>query len=343
MAYMDILKQVKNKQISPIYLLYGTDTYFIQNLKKHITNAVLPDDDKENLVMYDLEETPIQEVIMDAETLPFFGERKLIFANNPTFLKAKADKLPFEHDLTLLQHYVESPVDYSVMVFIAPYEKIDERKKISKLLKKHGVVADCSPIKEQDVPAWINDQADQLNIRISPEAYEVLEGEVATNLYLLKNELTKLALYVGEGGTITKEIAEQLVSHTANSSSLRLVDAVMEGNIHKAIAIFHDLQKMKEEPIALIALLAFQFRTIYRVKLLKQKGYSSFQMQKQLGVHPYVVKIAAKREARFSNQTLQTIMDKLTEADTMMKQGKMEKQLAFELLLYELVQVRPKP
>ncbi|MEN1969342.1 DNA polymerase III subunit delta [Lentibacillus sp. N15] len=338
MAYMDVLKQVKNKQISPIYLLYGSDTYFIQNLKKHITQAVLPDGDVENLVMYDLEETPIQEVIMDAETYPFFGDRKLIIASNPVFLKAKADKLSFEHNVSALQQYLEAPADYSVIVFVAPYEKIDERKKISKLLKKHGAVADCSPIKEQDISKWITDQADQVKITIMPDAYEVLEGEISTNLYLLKNELEKLALYVGEDGTVTREIAERLVSHTSNSSSLRLVDAVMERDIQKAISIYHDLEKMKEEPIALIALLAFQFRTIYRVKLLKEKGYSSFQMQKQLGVHPYVVKIATNRQSSFSKQALQAIMDKLTQTDAIMKQGKMEKQLAFELLLYDLIQ-----
>ncbi|WP_106497090.1 DNA polymerase III subunit delta [Lentibacillus sp. Marseille-P4043] len=340
MAYMDVLKQVKNKQISPIYLLYGSDSYFIQNLKKQITKAVLPTDDYENLVSYDLAETPIQEVISDAETYPFFGEKKLIIANNPTFLKAKPDKLPFDHDINVLQNYIENPVDYSVVVFIATYEKIDERKKISKLLKKHGAVANCSPIKEQEVSKWIKNQADNLNITIAPEAYDILEGEISTNLHLLQNELTKLALYVGEGGNVTREIAESLVSHTTNSSSLRLVDAVIGRDIHKAISIFKDLEKMKEEPIALIGLLAFQFRTIFRVKLLKQKGYSQFQMQKQLGVHPYVVKIAYSRESKFTIDVLQTIMDKLTEADTAMKQGKMEKELAFELLLYDLIQTR---
>ncbi|MGY0694325.1 DNA polymerase III subunit delta [Virgibacillus sp. FSP13] len=340
MAYMDVLKQVKNKQISPIYLLYGSDSYFIQNLKKQITKTVLPTDDYENLVSYDLAETPIQEVISDAETYPFFGEKKLIIANNPTFLKAKPDKLPFDHDINVLQHYIENPVDYSVVVFIATYEKIDERKKISKLFKKHGAVANCSPIKEQEVSKWIKNQADNLNITIAPEAYDILEGEISTNLHLLQNELNKLALYVGDGGMVTREIAESLVSHTTNSSSLRLVDAVIGRDIHKAIAIFKDLEKMKEEPIALIALLAFQFRTIFRVKLLKQKGYSQFQMQKQLGVHPYVVKIAYSRESKFTIDALQTIMDKLTEADTAMKQGKMEKELAFELLLYDLIQTR---
>ncbi len=95
---------------------------------------------------------------------------------------------------------------------------------------------------------------------------------------------------------------------------------------------------MKEEPIGLVALLAFQFRTILRVKLLNKKGYSQSQMRKQVGVHPYVIKMAMQREKKFTTDRLQEIMDKLAETDHAIKRGGMEKGLAFELLLHELVQ-----
>jgi len=338
MSYLEVLQQIKKKQIAPVFLLYGSESFFIQNLKKHIVQAVVGSNDDENLITYDLEEVPIQEVVADAETYPFFGEKKLIFATNPVFLKAKPDKLPFEHDLEALQRYLNEPVDYSVLVFIAPYEKIDERKKISKLLKKNAVTAACNPVKEYELNKWIKDLADNLKISITPDAYDVMEAELTSDLYLLQNELTKLATYVGDGGTVTKEIAEDLIAPTANSSSLRLVDAVIERNLHKAITIYKDLEKMKEEPIALIGLLAYQFRMIFRVKLLRQKGYSQFQMQKQIGAHPYVIKIALNREKQFSIQKLEYIMDQLTNTDATMKQGRMEKDLAFELLLHAIIQ-----
>lgn len=338
MTYMKVLQEIKKKQIAPVYVLYGTESYFIQNIIKHITKAVLSDEGHENQATYDLEETPIQEVITDAETFPFFVNKKLVLASNPTFLKAKPDKLAFEHDLEVLNRYLSQPVDYSVIVLIAPYEKIDERKKVTKTLKKNAVMVSCAPIKEYELKNWITNLAGSMKITINDGAYETLETELSTDLYLLRNELSKLALYVGEGGVVTKDVAESLISHSTNSSSLRLVDAVIENNLHKAISIYKDLEKMKEEPIGLIALLAFQFRTILRVKLLKLKGYSQSQMQKQISVHPYVIKIAMDREKRFSVERLNGIIDKLTETDATIKQGKMEKELAFELLLYELVQ-----
>ncbi|PAE31081.1 DNA polymerase III subunit delta [Oceanobacillus profundus] len=337
MSYIEVVKQLKKNQISSVYLAYGVESFFLQNLKQELIKRVL-NGEEENLSLYDLEETPIQEVVADAETYPFFGEKKLVIATNPEFLKAKPGKLPFEHKLEPLERYLSEPASYSVLVLMAPYEKIDERKKISKQLKKHATIAVCNEVKEQELSQWINTLANQLQITIDRDAYEIFETELSTNLHLLENELSKLALYVGEGGVITKEVAENLVSHTSSSSSLRLVDAVMERNLHKAIAIFKDLEKMKEEPIALIGLLAFQFRTILRVKLLKQKGYGQSQIQKSIGAHPYVVKIALSRERQFSTQKLQDVIRKLADTDALMKQGKMEKDLAFELLLYDLIQ-----
>jgi DNA polymerase-3 subunit delta len=336
MSFMEVMKQVKKQQIAPVYFLYGSEAYFLDRLRTQLIANILKDN-PENLFIYDLEETSIQEVIADAETYPFFGGQKLIIATNPVFLKAKPDKLPFEHDLEALSRYISNPVDYSILVLIAPYEKIDERKKLSKLLKNNTVVANCEPIKDSEVAKWIKMLADDLKITLDKDVYDLIETELSTNLRLLKEELEKLALYVGENGIVTIEVAEKLIAPTSNSSALRLVDAVIEKNLHKAISIFKDLEKMKEEPIALIGLLAFQFRTILRVKLLKLKGYSQFQMQKQLGLHPYVIKIAMSRENKFSTKKLEGIMIRLADADQIMKQGKMEKELAFELLLFDLI------
>ncbi|WP_430785149.1 DNA polymerase III subunit delta [Virgibacillus flavescens] len=336
MSYLDTAKKIKKNQLAPIYLLYGTEAFFIQDIKKQITKALLPGTDIENLSTFDLDETPIQEVISDVETYPLFGERKLIIAHNPSFLKAKPTKIPFEHDLDRLQMYLENPVDYSTIIFVAEYEKIDERKKVSKAMKKNATVVKCDPIKEYELSKWIKTIADDYHITIAPDAFNVIEAELDANLHLLKNELLKFALYVGEGGTVSKEDAEMLISHTLNNSSLRLVDAVIDRDIRKAFMIYRDLLKMKEEPIAMLALLAYQFRTLLRVKLLKQKGYSQAQMQKQLGIHPFVVKIALTRESKFTIEQLSIFIDKLTNTDAAMKQGKMDKELAFDLLLYDL-------
>jgi len=288
--------------------------------------------------MFDLEETPIEEVITDVETYPFFSETKLVIANHPIFLKAQPDKLPFEHKITALETYIKQPVDYTTLILIAQYEKLDERKKIVKQLKKEVTFVECNAIKEYEITKWIENLSKNLNIQIDSDAYSVIERESSTNLFLLQNEIEKMAMYVGANGVVTKQIAEELISKNLNSSAIRLIDAVIEQDLKKALAIYHDLVKMKEEPIAFIGLLAFQFRMLLRVKLLKNKGYGQQQLQKQIQAHPYVIKMALQREKRFGINQLKHIMIALADADAKMKQGTMEKNLTFELLLYQLIQ-----
>ncbi|WP_226583186.1 DNA polymerase III subunit delta [Halobacillus litoralis] len=331
---------VDSKQ-SQVYLLYGEESYLIQQNKDKIIQKKLKKEDQEfNVSQYDLEETPVEDIVTDAETFPFLGDGKVVIAHHPVFLKAKPDKLSFEHDVDALLEYLQNPAEYTTLVLIAPYEKLDERKKIFKQLKKHGEVINCQPVKEWDIDKWIQTLADELHITVPKEIYELFTQEIGANLMALRNEMEKLALNVGEGGTVTRELAEQLLSHSAEASGLKLVDAVMEKDLGRAIRIYKDLEKLNEEPIALTALLASQFRIINQAKVLKQKGYGQNQMKSYIKAHPYVIKMALKRERFFSNQELNQIMNQLAETDHTLKQGRMEKSLAFEMLLYQLIHIK---
>ncbi|MCA1021446.1 DNA polymerase III subunit delta [Halobacillus litoralis] len=326
---------------SQVYLLYGVEPYLIQENKDKIIKQALKKEDREfNVSQYDLEEIPVEDVVTDAETFPFLGDGKVVIANNPVFLKAKPDKLSFEHDVDVLLQYIQNPAEYTTLVLIAPYEKLDERKKLFKELKKHGAVVHCEPVKEWNMDKWIASLARDLHITVPEDIYELFTQEIGANLMALRNEMEKLALYVGEGGVVTKEAAEQLLSHSAEASGLKLVDAVMERDLGKAIRIYKDLEKVNEEPIALTALLSSQFRIINQAKVLKQKGYAQNQMKTYIKAHPYVIKMALKRERYFSNQELNQIMNELAETDYNLKQGKMEKALAFEMLLYRLIHIK---
>lgn len=341
MSYTDALKAIKKKDFSPIYLLYGTESYFMQDIKVKIEKQFALSDGT-NVSVYDLEETRIQEVIADAEEYPFFSEQKLILAYHPFFLKAKPDKSAVDHRLESLEQYVENPAAWTTLVLLAPYEKVDERKKIIKSIKKTGQAVACLPVKEWDLSDWIVTLSKEHQIVLEDAVADLLIQEAGTDLSMLRGEIEKLALYAGEGSKITLEMAESLVSHQQTSSGLKLVDSLMAGDLAKAIYIFHDLIKLKEEPIALIALLASQFRTILHVKLLKHKGYNQAKMAEVTKVHPFVIKLALKREAHFSEEELKHILFLAAETDADMKQGRMEKNLAFELLLQQIVTIRKK-
>lgn len=327
------LKAIKDGEKKPVYFAFGTEYYLIEQVRQALLHHKNESTDE---ITYDLRETAIQDVIIDAETFPFFSEHKLIFAYHPVFLQAKPDKTTIVHDTEVLEQYLSQPADYSTLILIAPYEKVDGRKKITKQVKKHAVTIECNSLKGNDLQRFMKSIVKQEGIEVTTDTYALLENEFQFDLYMLQKEINKLALYVGEGATVTKEIAEQLISPSRQFNGLQFADAVLKRDLAQAVKIYKELEKMKEEPIGLIALLAYQFRVILQVKLMLKKGYPMDRLKAELKVHPYVVQLAVERSRYFTYETLQSMMHVLTEADANIKRGKMDKGIAFELLLYQL-------
>lgn len=83
---LDVWKSIKKGQFSPVYLLYGTEAYLINETKQLLIENVLHEDEMDfNFAQFDLEETPVETALEDVETLPFIGERRLVFMQNPFF------------------------------------------------------------------------------------------------------------------------------------------------------------------------------------------------------------------------------------------------------------------
>ncbi|EEL86093.1 DNA polymerase III subunit delta [Bacillus cereus] len=331
----DIHKKIKKKQFAPLYLLYGTEAYFINETIKLITTEALEEEDREfNVVTYDLEEAYLEDVVEDARTLPFFGDRKVILIKSPLFLTAQKEKL--EQNIKILEEYIGEPSPFSILVFVAPYEKLDERKKITKLLKKTADVVEANAMQVQDVQKWVVSRAEEAHVYIDNTAVSLLLELVGSNVTMLAKEMDKLTLYVGMGGEITSKLVTELVPKSVEQNVFALTEKVVKKDIAGAMQILDGLFTQQEEPIKLLALLVSQFRLLNQVKELQQRGYGQNQIASHIGVHPYRVKLAMNQTKFFSFEELKRVILELAEADYSMKTGKMDKKLVLEFFLMRL-------
>ncbi|SFA95415.1 MULTISPECIES: DNA polymerase III subunit delta [unclassified Bacillus (in: firmicutes)] len=336
---LDIWKQIKQKQIAPVYLLYGTEAFLINETKQLLLNQVLAEEEMDfNLSTYDLEETPIEVALEDAETFPFMGEKRVIFLHNPGFLTAEKTKDKVEHNIAKLEAYLKTPSPYAVVVFSAPYEKLDERKKITKELKKLAVMVEAKKLNENELKLWVRDRAAASGIEFEPEAIELMINLAGTNLFMLTNEVDKLALYSESEKKVSVQTVEKLVARSLEQNIFALIEKVLQRKMSDALRIYYDLQKQNEEPIKILSLLGGQFRLIYQVKDLSRRGYGQQQIASFLKVHPFRVKLAAGQAGKFSDEELSRIMAMLADADYQMKTGGMNKSLLVEMFLLKLNQ-----
>lgn len=333
----EIWKKIKQKKIAPVYLLYGTEAFLINETKQLLLNTILKEEEKEfNFSVYDLEETPVEEALEDAETFPFMGEKKIVFLHNPSFLTTEKKKEKVEHNLSRLEAYLHEPAPYTVLVFSAPYEKLDERKKITKELKRNAAIVEAKKLNEQELINWVKERAKASGIEFTQEAIDLMLALVGTNLFMLTSEVDKLALYASDNEKIDTEIVEKLVARSLEQNVFALIDKVVQRKLDEALRIYYDLLKQNEEPIKILALIAGQFRLIYQVKELSRRGYGQQQIASYIKIHPFRVKLAASQAGKFTDEELTAFMNLLADADYQMKTGGMNKSLLVEMLLFKL-------
>lgn len=328
-----IWNDIKQGRLAPVYLIVGEESYFIDETMKRLKNALHSEDEVE-VMTFDLSEQPVDYVIDEADTIPFFSDKKLIFAKNASFLKAaEKGKEKIEHDVKRLENWLAHPSDTSVTVFIAPYEKLDERKKVTKLMKEKCVVILAETPQDNDLYVWIKNEVQSFGKIIADDAAIKLVEMVGADMLQLKMELEKLSLYLGEDYEITVDLVEDLVAKTLEHDAFKMLNAYLGNRQAEALTIYHDLLRQKEEPIMLVGLLASNIRTMSNVFYLLKKGYHQQQIAKQLKVHPYRVKMMIEQRNRPSEERLLQALYALAEVDLQLKSVSGNRERFLEMFL----------
>ena len=86
-------EDLKTGQFKQIYLLYGEESYLKKQYKDKLTKAMIPEGDTMNYAYYEGKGINVKEVIDLSETMPFFGERRLIVIENSGFFKNASPEL----------------------------------------------------------------------------------------------------------------------------------------------------------------------------------------------------------------------------------------------------------
>lgn len=334
-------QEIKSGQAKPVYVLYGRDRFRMQGFVDYMTASLLSEEERSlGVVKVDTAETPIEEVVLEAETLPFFASRKLLIVRDQSLLAAgKEGKV--SHRPEELLRYLKEPLETSTIVFVVHADKLDERRKLVKQLKAQDALLHFDELEGKDLYRWIGKRAKDQNRTITEDAAELLVLRAGSNLHRVAQEVDKLCLYAGDGGTIAKPDVELLTAASTEEDVFALVDAIATLQSGRALALYRELLLRREEPIKIAALLARQFRIFLQIKELSAQRFSPQQMAGQLGLHPYVVKLSLDKAGRFDVRTLGRLLSELADLDYRMKTGQIDKVLGLELFLISLSGRRP--
>ncbi|WP_413509113.1 DNA polymerase III subunit delta [Carnobacterium maltaromaticum] len=341
MNYTAEMAKITKGQFSPVYLFLGTESYLADSAKQTLIQATLAEDERDlNFGIYDMEEVPVGVALDDAESVPFFGDKRLVIMDRPNFFTAEKSKQKIDHDLVWLENYLKNPPDFTILAFFAPYEKLDERKKITKLLKKTATVIEVNTLSEKEVRHFLKDTLANEGYTMTPEAFELFIQLTDAKLSTAMSELPKLLLFSSDTKQITKSAVNDLVAKSLEQNIFALVEYVLKRQTANALSLYQDLLLQKEDPIKINAILMTQFRLLLQVKFLEKKGYQQGDSAGMLKVHPYRVKLAIQQARKFSEKVLVSAFEGLVDAEYRLKTGQGDKEMQFELFVLQFAAVK---
>lgn len=321
--------------MKPIQVIYGTEDYLIDEYKNKLIAQVIGEVDEFNYSSFDMEELEVEAALSDASTLSFMGGKRVVLVKNAIFLTGGREMKKIEHDLERLNDYLKKPNEMTTIIVTVSAEKLDGRKKVVKELKKVADIKVCNELFPNQLRPFITKQIAESGATIKPEAVERLILLVGGNLHALTNEINKLVLFA-QDKTINEEMVTNMISRNVEQDVFLLVDHIVKRKLDAAQLVLTDLIKKKEEPIKIIALLAYKVRLILQVKILLKKGFPLPKIAKELGSAPYPVQLAAEQSNDFEEKELYEFLNSLTTLDYKMKTGQIDKILGLEMLICDI-------
>ncbi|HKH65576.1 MAG TPA: DNA polymerase III subunit delta [Solirubrobacterales bacterium] len=198
-------------------------------------------------------------------------------------------------------------------------------KPAAKLMKAvkaaSGEVHEFEAPKARDMPRVLVAEAQRLGLRLEPAAARMLVDRMGANPVRLRNELERLALWAGEGGSVTSADLEEMITDTSEAAVWSLSDALIEGDTAAALRIGERLIGQGENVTGLIYGLASRLRSACTAAAQLEEGIPPKQVESKLKMHPYAARQLVRRLDGTDLASLRTAMETLADLELWCRGG----------------------
>ena len=252
-----IIDAVKQQQFSPVYLLMGDESYYIDRLSDFITANALKDEERDfnQTIIYCTRETSVADIMLAARRYPMMANRQLVIVKEAQNL-LKLDELC---------SYVANPQQTTILVICYKNGTIDKRKKIVSAIEKAGTVFESKKLRDGMLPDFIKQYLRRRQTAIDDDACLLLAESVGADLNRLAGEMDKLVISLPQGvNRVNKDLVFSNIGVSKEYNSWALRTAVAEKNVLQAnkILLHLDPTDRNNQPVVIVAMLFNFFATI---------------------------------------------------------------------------------
>lgn len=300
--------------------LTGSNDFALRTALRELRDEFVAAHTSMGLEQYDGAELDPQQLPSIVQALPFLASRRMVIITQPSAQKAVQEGLE-----KLLADVPET----TELIIVEP--RPDKRTSYYKTLQKQTDLREYKELQEFELGKWLVEQAKASGGSLSTADANYLVQRVGVNQLLLSNELQKLLSY---NSSITRQSIDELTEKNPQSTTFDLLDAALAGNQQKMLQIYHEQRQQKVEPLAIMALLAWQ---LHIVALVKTAGERSPQaIASEAKVSPYVVKKSLAAAQRCTLQQLKQWIADAARLDVRLKSQPIDADDALQQYLLSL-------
>lgn len=340
-------KDIKSGDFKRCYLLFGSERYLRNHYEKMLLKALGGAKDDMNTTVFDTTPVNVPSIIDQAETLPFFADRRIIVVRYSGLFQKGGDELA---------EYLDKAPETTTFIFVE--DTADGRLKLYKAIAKNGLctefVTQSDAYLLQNIGAFLK----KFDMRISEKDARYLIDVIGADMGNLMSELEKLIAFASGRDVITREDIDCICCKDYRDRIFGMIDAIMAGDVKTCMKEYEDLIALKIEPVKIIPMLEKQFMWMMQLKGMRLKGDSrdtivdkiafkktanpeTGEVKKTRGeIGEYQIDIYLRQAMHMEIPQLQRALAICAEADAAFKSGKMNDRIAAETLMVRLCTLR---
>lgn len=313
-------EQLRRREIAPVYVLYGAETYLRDIAAKTIAELSFGKDDFRdfNDDVFSLN-TPdnIKNALAAADQLPMMAQRRVVKITEVR-VTASANKDSLKEDqFDAIAAYLANPSPNSVVIFVA--DELNRSRKVGKLLSEKSVSVEFTPLGDAELVKWANSKLDEFGTQMDDRTLRHLIAMIGPDVRRLTIEIGKLSTAALPDKVINIDLVDSLVANVREIPNFDLTDNLVAGNKAKALKILSKILNDGAEPLMLLGLLSYNYRRLLMVKDMMERGVDRSEVSRvmKLRYNDQEAFLAAARRA--SLDQLKKAVVALAETDLAIK------------------------
>ena len=329
------LRQLADKGC-PVYYFYSSERYLVRQAITAITRILTADSDEEATVL-DGAAPELEQLIMAAGTISFFGTRRVVVLPeiDPA---AYSDKDLEELNSTLSS--LENAVVVLGSVFELERSKLKTGKRAQKLIaqcKALGYTEELAKPKPFELKMMMIDRAKEQKTTLPDGAAAALLERSGEDPFLLENEVDKLCALSGYQ-TVTAAMVAEMGTVSLEADVFEMIRMITAKNATGACKKLQTLLRLQQEPIAITAAMIGSYVDLYRVKLgtARKKNYSTVFKDFGYKGSDYRLKRSAETASHYTLGQLEACLQVLLDLDRSLKSQPVDAEVLLEAALCRL-------